>query len=149
MNIQTQSKTYLAFRQQAKSIPLTEIAQSLHKEGWKTSKVQRAMSQYLRLLFLIKLYPHATIVPDQETDAVLHTHLKFKQQFQADCLNLLGGSLIHESGNEQNSQLDRSHWERAVDRTQQLIEKHFGTNAVKHFSPAYCVLKCNLVSAQL
>lgn len=151
MNTQTQPKAYLTFCQKAKSIPFAEIAQSLHKQGWKNSKIQRAMIQYLHLLFLVKLYPNETIVPDQETDEVLHTHLKFKQQFQADCFSLLGGFLVHESGFDQNNQLARSNWECAVDRTQKLMKQHFGTAAVSNFSPAYCVLKMtnNLVSARL
>jgi hypothetical protein len=141
MNTQTQPKAYLTFCQRAKSIPFTKIAQSLHKQGWKNSKIQRAMTRYLHLLFLVKLYPNETIVPDQETDKVLHTHLKFKQQFQANCLSLLGGFLVHESGSDKNSQLGRLNWEYAVDRTQKLMKKHFGTAALSDFSPAYCVLK--------
>lgn len=124
-----------------KIIDIQAIFQRLieSKEGQELAIKQALCSiqQYGLLLYLIKKYPYARIVPNQEIDAVLHAHMADINQFEKDCQNLFGVYILHIPEFGMRGEIERLEWQLTFAQTQELFELNFGQGTMGS-SPAAC-----------
>jgi hypothetical protein len=131
---------YTKFSHKLEQVDLNPVAQGLSQtEGWTNQQLEQAMERYQQFLFLVQHYPDQGLVPDQETDLVLHAHLD-TQQCTQNCQTLFGAELIHENGFGTRGEADRLSWLKQFNRTKELIKRHFNWAKLDTLKPANCVV---------
>jgi hypothetical protein len=132
---------YQAFQKKLELINFTAIAQILRLEHhWSTLQIERGIEQYQQLLFLLHTYPNQRIVPDCETDQVVHAHIATGAQYISDCQLLFNSDVDHEPGFGTRGTADRLAWLHTFNQTQTWIRQCFRMGAKTQQQPAYCVL---------
>jgi hypothetical protein len=140
----TEFAEYTKFSYKLEQVDLDPVAQRLSQtEGWTNQQLEQAMVRYQQFLFLVQHYPDQKLVPDQETDLVLHAHLDTPQYTQ-NCQTLFGTELIHENGFGTRGEADRLSWLERFNRTKELIKQHFNWSKLDMLKPAYCVIQLAL-----
>jgi hypothetical protein len=56
--------------------------------------ISQSILNYAGLLFLLHQHPALVVVPTQDIDHILHTHLS-DANYAQDCRNLFGGTMLH------------------------------------------------------
>lgn len=138
------STKYTKFYDKLAQVNLSVVRQQLAQtEGWAGHQLEQAMMRYQQFLFLAQQYPHQELVPDQETDLVLHTHLT-TEQFAQDCQTLFGTQLTHENGFGTRGEADRLSWLEVFNHTKELIKQQFNWAKLDALQPASCVVRLTL-----
>ena len=119
--------------------PVVDVLWSKHQ--WTPLQIKQGINQYKQLLFLLYCYPHEAIVPDRETDQVIHAHISTKDQYMADCEVLFNRALEHEQGFGTRGNIDQLAWLYTFHRTQRRIAQQFHQEPTLWLHPAYCVLR--------
>ena len=116
------------FLQNLKQISWHPIISHLHKKGWTAEKISEAIAQYAMFLFLISLYPHSSLVPSKEVDAVWHSHILQTRQYEKDTQVLLNFVVDHFPYLGLNGETDELNWKADFERTRGLLEQEFGAD---------------------
>jgi hypothetical protein len=104
------------------SLDLKSIAKSIgHQKLLSPKKIPLAEELYRVFLFLRKTYPSERLVPHPLADIFWHEHILQSRKYHADCKKVFGKYLHH----DRDSDVSKKVQARAVQRTLELIEKHF------------------------
>ncbi|WP_416671930.1 glycine-rich domain-containing protein [Egbenema bharatensis] len=118
------------FLEKVRSLDLDPIAYQLMiaKTGpqWTKTKTVKAISRYLRFLYLVHQYPSLQLAPTYEIDQVWHQHILDTQKYAADCQWLFGRLIHHFPYFGVRNSADRHALLQAHAVTQALHLKHFG-----------------------
>lgn len=136
---------YAQFSQRLEQIDWSPIAQLIAQtEGWSDRQLEQAMVRYQQFLFLVQHYPDQELVPDQETDLVLHAHFSM-DRYSQDCQTLFGAALSHNDGfGGTDSEENYRSWMTLFNRTKELIQQQFNWAQLELLQPARCVVQLAL-----
>lgn len=127
----TLSPAFCEFERKLAHLELGSIAYQLmnssHGTRWSYEQTTQAVTLYKQFLYLVYLYPQVELVPNQLIDRVWHHHILDTSKYMQDCQMLFGRFIHHFPHFGRRSEDDRRKWQKAVEHTQALFKKHFGT----------------------
>jgi hypothetical protein len=104
--------------------------------GWSREFADQMEVAYKRFLTLLATHPGETIVPSKNVDKFWHGHILDTLKYAEDCERVFGSFLHHFPYFGMRGAEDAANQARAIERTEQLYQREFGTGPGDH--AAYC-----------
>jgi hypothetical protein len=114
------------FRKKLNNIDWNPLVKQLaYRKRWNRKQAMQAIAQYIGFLCLLYLYPNLRCVPTQTVDEVWHIHICQTRKYRQDCQVLFQRYLDHDPCMDLSAE-EQAQLQADFDRTQKLLEKHFG-----------------------
>ncbi|WNZ26107.1 hypothetical protein HJG54_26955 [Leptolyngbya sp. NK1-12] len=124
MNATVNVDTQKFFNDFATTFDLSEVEMRLQQQGWQPAQVIQAIQRCQQFLALSLAYPHLSMVPDRQTDAVIH--MLDEMTPHQDLLQIGEVQFVHSPGLGTRGVEDRQQWQFKFQRTRRLYAAHFG-----------------------